>query len=176
MKINTNLIDKTDFIKTTETTSDENTYSCDYINTQLDGKVNESQIKMSKTTSNNDTYSCNYINNQLDLKGNEGTLLWTNSNFGNPFSAQTLTFNNTYKYYDIIIVQDSAILKTCRVFAEDTSVNYLLENNLNGFIRTRTVKAYSNKLVFYDAIFYETYNNYSTNNSQCVPYKIYGYK
>lgn len=116
------------------------------------------------------------INNKLDTKQDEGILLFTNSNIGTAFVPQTLNFDDTYSYYDIIIAQDGAILKTCRVFAGDTSVDYILENNLNGFIRTRTVKVYSNKLVFNDAIFYETYNNYSTNNNQCIPYKIIGYK
>ena len=105
------------------------------------------------------------LNNKLNTKQDEGILLFTNSNIGTAFNPQTLNFDDTYSYYDIIIAQDSAILKTCRVFAGDTSVNYLLENNLNGFIRTRPVKVYSNKLVFYDAIFYETYNNYSTKQT-----------
>ena len=116
------------------------------------------------------------VNEQLDNKQDKGTLLYTNSNIGTAFSPQTLNFNDTYSYYDIIIAQDGAILKTCRVFPGDTSVDYILENNLNGFIRTRPCTVYTNKIVFKDAIFYETYNNYSTNNSQCIPYKIIGYK
>ncbi len=116
------------------------------------------------------------LNNKLDNKTNKGILLYTNSNIGTAFNPQTLNFNDTYSYYDIIIAQDGAILKTCRVFAGDTSVDYLLENNLNGFIRTRTVKVYSNKLVFGNGIFYLTYSNGTDNNSQCIPYKIIGYK
>lgn len=133
-------------------------------------------IKSVFTSSDKAVYDCNYVNTELDKKRNNGSLLYTNSNIGVTFSSQTINFNDDYSYYDIVISQDSQILETKRVYVGDSSVDYLLTNCLNGFIRNRGVKVFSNKLVFGDAIFYETYNNYSTNNAQCVPYKIIGYK
>ena len=116
------------------------------------------------------------LNNKLDTKIEEGILLWTNSNPGNEFNPQTLNFNGTYKYYDIIIIQDQSILKSQRIYVDNIGINFILENILNGYLRTRGVLARTNSLVFGDGIFYSTYTNPSTNNYQCIPYKIIGYK
>ena len=116
------------------------------------------------------------INNKLDTKIEEGILLWTNSNPGNEFNPQTLNFNGTYKYYDIIIIQDQTVLKPQRVYVDSSGIYSILENIFNGYLRTRGVLANASSLVFGDGTFFSTYANPSVNNYQCIPYKIIGYK
>ena len=53
-------------VKTTNTTSDTNVYSCTYVNNGLSNKLDTSAVKTTKTASNNDAYSCTYINNITD--------------------------------------------------------------------------------------------------------------
>lgn len=53
-------------VKTSNTTSDTDTYSCTYINNGLSNKLDTSAVKTTKTASNNDAYSCTYINNITD--------------------------------------------------------------------------------------------------------------
>lgn len=49
-------------VRTVETTSDTETYSCNFTN----GKFDKTSVKTSTTSSDTDTYSCNYINGKLD--------------------------------------------------------------------------------------------------------------
>lgn len=53
-------------VKTSNTTSDTDTYSCTYVNNGLSNKLNTSAIKTTKIASNDDAYSCTYINNITD--------------------------------------------------------------------------------------------------------------
>ena len=135
------------------------------------------------STSTTDGYSANYVNgvkqdleDAINDKQGEGTLLYTNSNPGIEFNPQTLNFNGTYKYYDIIIIQDQTVLKLQRVYVDSSGVYSILENIFNGYLRTRGVLARTSSLVFGDGTFFSTYANPSVNNYQCIPYKIIGYK
>lgn len=121
--------------------------------------------------STTDTYSCDYINKHYG-----GKLLWQNSNIGNEFLAQTISFDDTYSYYDIIFVQDSSALITQRVYTGDSSVAYLLQNMVGGYIRTRAVQVNTNSLVFDKGQFFNSYHSATDNNYQCIPYKVIGYK
>lgn len=72
----------TSAVKTSQTTSDSDTYSCTYVNGEFDwiqtwcnlldsevqSKLNKTAVKTSNTTSDSNTYSCTYINNQLSGK------------------------------------------------------------------------------------------------------------
>ena len=118
-----------------------------------------------------DTYSCDYENKHYG-----GTLLWQNSNISNEFTAQTLSFNDTYSSYDIIFAQDSGTLICERVYTGDSSVVYLLQNNYGGYFRTRAVQVNTNSLVFDKGQFFSSYHSAADNNYQCIPYKIIGYK
>lgn len=122
-----------------------------------------------ETDSNTDTYSCNYVNS---LKGK---LLWTNSNVNEPFAGQKINFDDNYSYYDIILSQDGNTLICVRVYVGE-SVPYLLQIILGGYSRTRSAQVNTNSIVFEDGIFYSAYASGTTNNSQCIPYKIIGYK
>lgn len=132
-------------------------------------------IKNAHSISENDVYSANYVNNNFEGKP---ILLYTNSNIGTPQSPDTLSWQGTYSYYDIVIAQDSSILKTQRVFVGDSAVNYLLENCLGGYTRTREIQVNASSIVLSAGKFYSGYASTSeaTNNSQCIIYKIYGYK
>ena len=72
--------------KTTKTTSDTETYSCNYVNNEVDKLLPEN----SKTTGTTNTYSCDYINNTINgivesgsneygnwIKYNDGTMICT---------------------------------------------------------------------------------------------------
>lgn len=107
LKINKKLLD---IFKKTTTTSDEYTYTCSYVNTQLGNKLNTNQVKTSNTTSNTDTYSCTFINNALNNKQNKITTLWTNSNPATAFAQQTITLSSSD--YDILIF-------ICQLFSGD---------------------------------------------------------
>ena len=52
-------------------TSTQDGYSANYVNTQLGNKLNTSAVKTSSTTSDADTYSCTFINNALNNKQNK---------------------------------------------------------------------------------------------------------
>lgn len=116
-------------------------------------------------------YSCNYVNEHFS-----GELLWQNSNISNEFSAQTISFDDTYSYYDIIFAQDSSALITQRVYTGDSSVVYLLQNIVGGYNRTRAVQVNTNSLVFDKGQFFSSYHSATDNNYQCIPYKVIGYK
>ena len=53
--------------KTTKTTSDTETYSCNYVNNEVDKLLPEN----SKTTGTTNTYSCDYINGIVESGSNE---------------------------------------------------------------------------------------------------------
>lgn len=125
-------------------------------------------VAQTKTESDTDTYSCNYVNSL------QGELLWTNSNVNEQFAGQTIAFNDNYSYYDIIFAQDG-VLKCDKVYVGE-SVPYLLQIVLGGYLRTRTAQVNINSIAFGDGIFYNTYASGTTNNNQCIPYKIVGYK
>lgn len=68
--------------KTTKTTSDTETYSCNYVNNEVDKLLPEN----SKTTGTTNTYSCDYINGIVEsgsneygnwIKYNDGTMICT---------------------------------------------------------------------------------------------------
>ena len=68
--------------KTTKTTSDTETYSCNYVNNEVDKLLPEN----SKTTGTTNTYSCDYINGIIEsgsndngnwIKFSDGTMICT---------------------------------------------------------------------------------------------------
>lgn len=130
-------------------------------------------VAQTKTTSDNDTYSCNYIN-ELEEKRNE-KLLWTNPDMSVEFGEQTLNFDDNYSYFDIIFSQDNVNYFCTRVYA-GLDKPYLLQNILGGYFRTRGVIVNQNSIFFGGGTFFATYSNATANNSQCIPYKIIGYK
>lgn len=130
-------------------------------------------VAQAKTTSDNDTYSCNYIN-ELEEKRNE-KLLWTNPDMSVEFGEQTLNFDDNYSYFDIIFSQDNVNYFCTRVYA-GLDKPYLLQNILGGYFRTRGVIVNQNSIFFGGGTFFATYSNATANNSQCIPYKIVGYK
>ena len=73
--------------KTTKTTSDTETYSCNYVNNEVDKLLPEN----SKTTGVTNTYSCDYINGIVEsgsnangnwIKYNDGTMICTKKHTG----------------------------------------------------------------------------------------------
>lgn len=64
-------------VKTSNTTSDTDVYSCTYVNNALSGKLNTSSVKTSSTTSNADVYSCTYVNDALGGKLNTSAIKTT---------------------------------------------------------------------------------------------------
>ena len=126
-------------------------------------------VAQAKTESDTDTYSCNYVNNL------QGKLLWTNPNISVELGEQTITFDDNYSYYDIIYAQDNINYFCTRVYA-DLDKPILLQNILGGYFRTRGVIASPNSIFIGGGTFFATYGNATANNSQCIPYKIIGYK
>lgn len=155
---------------------------------ELDGKpsINGNTLNGNKTnaelgipnvlngysTSTTDGYSCNYVNTTFQQKGE---LIWSNPNSSNAFDSQIINFNDTYSYYDIIMIQDGLVIKCQRCYV-DANINTILENNLGGYIRTREIRAYNNSIAFAGGNIYTTYTSATANDYQCIPYQIIGYK
>ena len=75
--------------KTTKTTSDTETYSCNYVNNEVDKLLPEN----SKTTGTTNTYSCNYINGIVESGSNENGN-WIKYNDGTMICTATKLFEN----------------------------------------------------------------------------------
>lgn len=133
-------------------------------------------IVTTNTASDSNAYSCNYINNTLEDYQTKGEIIWTNPSPNAEFANQPINFTDTYSYYDITFRQDGQIMKTQRCYV-DANFNYNLETIYGGYIRTRDLRAYNNRLYFGNGFFYQTYGGTgTTNNNQCIPYQIIGYK
>ena len=83
--------------KTVNTTSDTETYSCNYVNNEVDKLLPEN----SKTTGTTNTYSCNYLNNAIN-----GTVLYnTSGSNGSPpitLSKDISEFDYVEIFYKVI--------------------------------------------------------------------------
>ncbi len=106
------------------------------------------------------------------------TLLWENASPTSEFAAQTVTLNSDLSNYD-------AVLLLYRITTSKTWVMPLfLITDEPGYCAvhitynaTRRVTANNgNQLTCYDASVAKTYGSPATDNSYCIPYKIYGVK
>ena len=106
--------------KTTKTTSDVETYSCNYVNNEVDKLLPEN----SKTTGTTNTYSCDYINGIIESGSNEngnwikfvdGTMICNCSITRN--IANNILWNNMYigDIQNIPFPQQFIELYTCNV-------------------------------------------------------------
>lgn len=96
MNINKKLLD---IFKKTTTTSDEYTYTCSYVNTQLGNKLNKNQVKTSNTSSNSDTYSCTFSNEHFG-----GKELYNNTTG----SKQQITLSETSANFNYLEIYGNA--------------------------------------------------------------------
>lgn len=126
-------------------------------------------------TRNDKAPSVRVVNEAFTNVQTKGQLLWTNANPSNEFVPQNLTFNDSYRYFDIILMQDGLVSKTQRCYV-DFNINNLLEFSKDGFVRTREVRVYDSSMSFGYGIIYQTYAAATQNNYQCIPYQIIGYK
>lgn len=113
-------------------------------------------------------YSANYSN-----KAFKGSVLWANSSPTSEFSPQTITFNGTYDYYDVISWVDGVTFETTRVYLSKRTIIQIMEG---GYTRIRYATATNNSIEFSKGTFYATYASGTDNNYQCIPYQIIGYK
>ena len=147
------------------------------------GTVPENKILDTYSTSQTDTYSCNFVNNKMT-----GTVLWTNSNPANQFTAQTINISNLsqYAYIDILYFVFSGNLKqSCqRHYYDETYKNgelmSVFTHSARGYVGTRQFVVNANSIDFQSS--YAFNGGYSgsfglnVDNGWTIPYKIIGYK
>ena len=121
--------------KTVNTTSDTETYSCNYVNNEVDKLLPEN----SKTTGTTNTYSCDYINGIVESGSNEkgnwikfvdGTMICNFSVTHN--ISNTISWNNLYigEIQSIPFPQQFTELYTCNVDLYSTRNAWKMSGNI----------------------------------------------
>ena len=115
--------------KTTKTTSDTETYSCNYVNNEVDKLLPEN----SKTTGTTNTYSCDYINGIVEsgsnengswVKYNNGIMICYNSQFfGSTPVTKTTTVTGIHQSEDKLTLNNFPM-----EFISEPTVNVTLKN------------------------------------------------
>lgn len=127
-------------IENSYSSSKTDTYSCSYINENIDNKLNKDSVKNDKTESTTDTYSCNYANGSF-MRKNPLTLtdmnsydacrtgFYTGNNVANaPVTGYvtwlTLSHDNNYQY----CTQICTVLGSAQIY-----VRYRRENSFGSW-------------------------------------------